>query len=831
MTRQDFAFCGAGCAAVYLLGEDGDRLVLAESAEAAGAGYGMPSVFPLAGRSPVAETFRTGRPDWLGPAALAARTADDSAGDGGPDSSLSETPGDGLRDRVKLWPDGTALAVLPLGGHGGRRGCLVVAGVVPEGFDADRRLLLELYADQVAARVEASQSRLVRRGGPVPDGGTGLVPPRSGSFSVDLDTGAMTADEQMLDLLGLPPGEFDGRATTLVACAVPDDVPALMSVVEPGQGASSEHQLAFRVRCLSGELRWLGLRCRILPAGDGARGRMLGVVADASYLRPSADEVSRVQRLSAELAGATTVREVSETVAAALRDPLGATRVAVAEVEAERLIVTLLDPPEPDSWPDLWRSEWRSEWPDAPSNELPTLRRALRDGTVTAWLPGADLEPGLLDIGPGGLAVLPLQADGRVVGVCLVGWDEEHRFVPEERSLLTATASLVGRALTRAHALDARAELARTLQRSLLPRKLPELPGGSAVARYLPATVGLEVGGDWYDVIPLPDHRVALVIGDVQGHSAEAATIMGQMRTAIRAYAVEGHPPDVVLGLANRLLTGMETDLFATCCYVDLDLEQGSALLVRAGHTSPVLRRPDGAAEEVEVRGGPPLGVLPEARYPMTEAVLEPGTVLTLLTDGLVESARLPLDEGMARLRALLSAADPVDLGRTADELLANAERRDDDVALLLLRYDGTAGRPLRARWPVWRLPDAVVHARRFTERTLRTWGVTGEVDVSLLIVSELVTNAVTHTRGRIRLDLTLSGERLRIGVNDASPRGPVRSASLDLEATGGRGLLIVGALASDSGSLPFAGGKRVWAETTVERAGAEAVAGAVSPG
>ncbi|MFE0424795.1 SpoIIE family protein phosphatase [Streptomyces sp. NPDC058953] len=819
MTRQDFAFCGAGCAAVYLLGEDGDRLVLAESAEAPGAGYELPPVFRLSARSPVAETFRTGRPDWLDPAALAARTADDSAGNGGTES-LPDPPGDGLRDRVKLWPDGTSLAVLPLGGHAGRRGCLVVAGVAPEGFDSDRRLLLELYADQVAAGVEAFQSRLVRRGEPVPDGGAGLVPVRSGSFAIDLDTGAMTADDQMLDLLGLPDGEFDGRATTLVACAVPDDVPALMSVVEPGLWSSAERQLAFRVRCLSGELRWLGLRCRILPAPDGAPGRMLGVVADASYLRPSADEVSRVQRLSAELAGATTVREVSETAAAALRAPLGATRLAVAEVEADRLFVTLLDPPEPDAWPDLWRSQWRSEWPDASSKALPTLRRALRDGTVTAWLPGADLEPGLLDIGPGGLAVLPLQADGRVVGVCLVGWDEEHRFVPEERSLLTASASLVGRALTRAHALDARTELARTLQRSLLPRKLPELPGGRAVARYLPATVGLEVGGDWYDVIPLPEHRVALVIGDVQGHSAEAATIMGQMRTAIRAYAVEGHPPDVVLGLANRLLTGMETDLFATCCYVDLDLEEGTALLVRAGHTAPVLRHPDGATDEIEVRGGPPLGVLPEAQYPMTEAVLERGTVLTLLTDGLVESARLPLDDGMRRLRMLLSAADPVDLGRTADELLTNVERRDDDVALLLLRYDGTARRPLRARWPVWRLPDAVVHARRFTERTARSWGVMGELDVPLLIVSELVTNAVSHTRGRVRLDLTLSGDRLRIAVNDVSPRAPVRPTALDLEATGGRGLLIVGALASASGSLPFAGGKQVWAVTRVEAGG-----------
>ncbi|MFH8617512.1 SpoIIE family protein phosphatase [Streptomyces sp. NPDC017979] len=822
MTRQHFAFCGTDFAGVYLLGEHGDRLELAETVDGPEAEYEMPPAVPLASRSPVAESFRTGKARWLDPTSLpdvTARLDSDGPLDHSAEGERHPAADTELRDLAKGWPPGSSLAVLPLGGHASRRGALVFAGVAPDGFDADRRHLLELYADQVAAGIEAYE--VTRRRTPRPDRGTGLLPLRSGAFTLDLATGAMTADEQVLDLLGLPPGEFDGRAATLVACAVPDDVPALMSVVEPGLWTSREHQLAFRIRCLNGELRWLGLRCRILPAADGTPRRMLGVLADASYLRPSADEVSRVQWLSAELAGATTVRDVSEVVVAALREPLSASRVAVAEVESERLFVTILDPSDPDAWPALWRSEWHSEWPDAARSALPTLARALREGTVTVWLPGADLEPDLTHIGPGGLAILPLQADGRMVGVCLVGWDEEHRFEPEERSLLTATASLVGQALMRAHALDARHELARTLQRSLLPRKLPRLPGGQAVARYLPATVGLEVGGDWYDVIPLSDSHVALVIGDVQGHSAEAATIMGQMRTAIRAYAVEGHPPDVVMSLANRLLTGMETDLFATCCYVDLDMEEGAALLVRAGHIAPLVRRPGGVTDEIAVRGGPPLGVLPDARFPMTEARLAPGGVLALLTDGLVEASGLPLDDGVQRLRTLFSAADPTDIGRMADDLLGNVDSRDDDVALLLLRYDGTASRPLRAQWAVWRLPDAIVHARRFTARTLRSWGAGVDVDTAQLIVSELVTNAVLHTRGQVRLDLTLTGRRLRIAVNDSSPRAPVRSTALDLDATGGRGLVIVQALATAYGSVPFAGGKQVWAELPVAPADA----------
>jgi anti-sigma regulatory factor (Ser/Thr protein kinase) len=402
--------------------------------------------------------------------------------------------------------------------------------------------------------------------------------------------------------------------------------------------------------------------------------------------------------------------------------------------------------------------------------------------------------------------------------VCLVGWDQPHAFSPEERTLLTATAALVGQALKRAHAHDAEQELATMLQRSLLPRRLPQLPGCTAVARYLPARRGLQVGGDWYDVIALSEDRVALVIGDVQGHSAGAATIMGQMRTAVRAYAVEGHPPDVVVSHANRLLVGMETDLFATCCYVELDLEEGTTLFVRAGHLAPLLRHPDGRTEEVHVEGGLPLGVLAEAEFPMTAVALAPGTVLALVTDGLVEAADMPLDEGMRRTRSALAAADPTDPGRMADELLGDVGRREDDVALLLLRYDGLETRPIRADWVVWRLPDAVMHARRFTARTLRRWKAEEAADAVLLVVSELVTNALVHTQGPVRVDLTLRGDRVRVSVNDSSPRAPAKPVIVDWESTGGRGLLLVEAMSESFGSMPVAGGKRVWSEIAVPR-------------
>ena len=690
------AFAGVALAAVYVPADSGEELRLVETAGVARSRYGLPEHIPVSDDSPVADAHRTGGHLWLHPAALAAHHEG---------------------ERANLWA-GVSLGALPLRSEGERLGCLVVMGDTAEGFASEQRDFLERYADAIAQRL---------RGAAAGSAPTPLLDPalrrlHIGSFVLVPDTGMIEADATVLDLVGISQDEFDGKTDTLLAHTVPEDLPALMTVVEPAPQTYGRRELEFRVRRPTGELRWLRLSCRVVRERDGGAEQVLGVVTEASALRRNSDDVAKVQWLTAALDEATTVRDVSRVVVAALREPLDADRVALAELQEDILTVTLLDPPQADAWPELWRSVWRSEWPEAPVSALPTLQAALKEGRMSLWPAGAELEPELAGVGPGGLVVLPLPAKGRAAGVCLVGWDEPHEFVPEERSLLTATAGLVGQALKRAHAYDAEQELATMLQRSLLPRRLPELPGGIAVARYVPAKRGLQVGGDWYDVIALSESRVALVIGDVQGHSTGAATIMGQMRTAVRAYAVEGHPPDVVVSHTNRLLVGMETDLFATCCYVELDMAEGNALFVRAGHLSPLVRHPDGRAEEISVEGGLPLGILAEADFPVTAVALAPGSVLALVTDGLVESSVLPLDEGMRRTREALAAATPSDPGRMADRLLGDDGRREDDVALLLLRYDGMTVRPVRAGWVGWRLPGVVMHARRFAARTLRTW-------------------------------------------------------------------------------------------------------------
>ncbi|MBA2950424.1 SpoIIE family protein phosphatase [Streptomyces himalayensis] len=795
--EQVRAVAGAALAAAYLLGPKADELRLADAVGGPVGRFGLPTACPLSGHFSVAEAVRSNRPLWLG----ATQVASDS-------ERASAEPGTGLSLGV------VPLSAVPSMAGGVARGCLVVVREGPEGFDFDRRTLLELYAEQLSAGMEGGCPRADERAGRGMGRGQGLpsLPRvRIGTFALDRNTGRVDADATLLELFDVAAETFDGYVESLMAHTLLDDLPVLMSIVGRSGATTGVRDLMFRARRSSGEPRWLHLRCKVLADSTGRPGRALGVVADAPPLPPGGAEVSGLQELSTALAGATTVQEVGRTVVEGLSAWLGADRVAFAELRGRRLVVTVLNPPTPDSWPEIWRPDGRTEWLDASLHALPTLEAVLQAGRTSVWPPGSALEPGLAGVGPGCLAALPLSAEGRVIGACLAGWDCPHQVSAGERSWLSVTAGRAAEAMVRAQAFDTEREHVRMLQTSLLPRELPELAGAVAAARYLPATAGVAVGGDWYDVITSDSH-LALVIGDVQGHNAEAATIMGQVSTAVRAYSAEGHPPDVVLARANRLLVGMKTELFATCCYVSLDIEEGSAWFVRAGHPPPLLRQPDGVTEQVAVAGGPPLGVLEDADFPITVVDVAPGAVLALVTDGLVESADLAMDEGLCRMGDVLGAADPSDVGRVADVLISGANRRDD-AALLLLRYDGLTLRPVRSSWRVWRIPEAVMHARRFTARTLRSWGVSEEDDVVKLVVSELVTNAVVHTQGDVRLDLTLAADRLRVAVTDSMPRAPVKPRTMDWESTGGRGIMLVEAMSTAWGSVPVGGGKQVWSE------------------
>ncbi|MFD3533670.1 SpoIIE family protein phosphatase [Streptomyces sp. NPDC058664] len=286
-------------------------------------------------------------------------------------------------------------------------------------------------------------------------------------------------------------------------------------------------------------------------------------------------------------------------------------------------------------------------------------------------------------------AFLPLIASGRPVGSLILSYDRPRPFPAAERALLTSLAGLIAQALARARLYDAKHSLARSLQTSLLPHSLLPLPGVAVAARYLPAGHGMDVGGDFYDLIQAAPAAVIAVIGDVQGHDSNAAALMGQVRTAVHAHATAGASPGDILARTNRLLKDLDPDRFTSCLIAELDLAHHRLRLATAGHPPPFLRRPDGRTHLLEVSPGLLLGIDPDIAYETTEVPWEPGSVLALYTDGLVETPGVDIGTTTAELADRLARERTEDLEALADSLIRHvkdAAHRTDDVALLLLR-------------------------------------------------------------------------------------------------------------------------------------------------
>lgn len=229
-------------------------------------------------------------------------------------------------------------------------------------------------------------------------------------------------------------------------------------------------------------------------------------------------------------------------------------------------------------------------------------------------------------------------------------------------------------------------EIAQTLQRRLLPERLPDIPGVTVAARYLPGAVGVNVGGDWYDVIHLPDERIGLAVGDVLGRGADAASVMGQVRMAFRAYALGGESPETVVDRMDALIQAMGLAHFSTMIYLVLDPRARQLHMIRAGHPPPLLIPPRGEPRYLEAGLGVPLGVVAGAKYQPAVERLEPGAILLLYTDGLVET-REGIDEGLSRLQKAVGT-DRGDLETLCDRILDHmvGAAAHDDVALVMLR-------------------------------------------------------------------------------------------------------------------------------------------------
>jgi PAS domain S-box-containing protein len=378
--------------------------------------------------------------------------------------------------------------------------------------------------------------------------------------------------------------------------------------------------------------------------------------------------------------------------------------------------------------------------------------------------------PALRRKGAKATLAVPLNADGRVIGVLQVASTTARRFTEDDSLLLELAAGRMAVAIEHARLYEQEHGIAGALQRSLLPQEVPVVPGIEVAVRYLPGGAGVEVGGDWFDVIDLSGGRVGLVIGDVAGRGLRAAIVMGQLRYAFRAYAIDGESPSGVLARVNRLFDHLERPGMATAIYAIFDADAGELTWSRAGHPPPLVR---GVKETsfFEEGGSLPLGVDPNAIWPETTLRLEPGSTLLLYTDGLVEHRKQDIESGLERLR-IATEFGPLDAealcNHVLQEMFGDAET-PDDAALLALRLVPYP-EPLRIRLPA--RPTSVASLRHALRRWLEGAGV-GEEDVFDITVAcgEAVSNSIEHAyglgEGDIEMEAVVLDGQVSISIRD----------------------------------------------------------------
>ncbi|MGK3107679.1 SpoIIE family protein phosphatase [Streptomyces mordarskii] len=453
-----------------------------------------------------------------------------------------------------------------------------------------------------------------------------------------------------------------------------------------------------------------------------------------------------------------------------------------------------------------------------------TVEPVLRD--FTGW---QDQDPEharrIVDYGIHSMITVPLRARGVVLGVAsFMRAEKPEPFEEDDISLAEELVTRAAVSIDNARRYTREHTMAVTLQRSLLPRMLPEQNALDVAYRYLPAESG--VGGDWFDVIPLPGARVALVVGDVVGHGLHAAATMGRLRTAVHNFSTLDLPPDEILSHLDDLIARIDQDegpggpegegagsegiTGATCLYAIYDPVTRRCTMARAGHPPPALVRPDGSVEFLGLPAGPLLGLggLP---FETSELELPEGSHLVLYTDGLIEKRDRDIDTGLEMLRGALSHP-----GRTPEDACTAVldallpDRPSDDIALIVARTR-VLEPGLTADWEVASDPSQVAAVRAAVARKLAEWDLGDVAFTTELILSELITNAIRYATGPIRVRL-LCDRSLICEVFDTSSTSPhLRYAGTTDE--GGRGLFLVSQFADRWGTRYTSDGKVIWTE------------------
>ncbi|MDK1476585.1 SpoIIE family protein phosphatase [Streptomyces sp. 549] len=413
----------------------------------------------------------------------------------------------------------------------------------------------------------------------------------------------------------------------------------------------------------------------------------------------------------------------------------------------------------------------------------------------------------------------PLRGRRRVIGAAVfLRRPERAAFENDDLLVAAQLATHTALGVDKAVLYGREAYIADELQRTMLPDNLPQPTGVQLASRYLPAAESARVGGDWYDAIPLPGSRVALVVGDVMGHSMTSAAIMGQLRTTAQTLAGLDLPPQEVLHHLDEQAQRLGQDRMATCLYAVYDPVAHRMVIANAGHPPPVMLHRGGRAEVLRIPAGAPIGV-GGVDFQAVELDAPAGATLLLYTDGLVESRHRDVWTGIEQLREKLTETarltrpgSPPPLEPLCDEVLEilGPGDRDDDIALLAARFDGIAPSDV-AYWYLDPRAQTAGQARRLARRALARWDLEELSDSVELLVSEVVTNAVRYAERPITLRL-LRTDTLRCEVGDDVPQLPrLRQARVTDE--GGRGLYLVNRLARRWGATRLSTGKVVWFE------------------
>lgn len=772
---------------------------------------GQAAAVPFAARRPEAEVARTGEPLALATVdALLARF---------PDEAVARLASGGVEQSWVWWPllasDGLALGVLCFAFDAPRHlrasEHVLLGGLAEQCAMAVERAWLLSAADQGASALRHSEQRY----------GTLIEAISLDVWATDVRGRLVSDMPHWRSLTGSDEAATQGWGW--LSAVHPDDRAHVQETWASCVRAEVFYELEFRIRSREGGWRYILARAAPVRSGTQVL-EWIGTTADVTRERLAVDRTSALQRCSSALTPCQRVDQVVQAALGPVADSMGARGALVVVTDPAsgvpgsswrgypRLDAALLgDVVSARSWPGVEALLQR--------RHAVILDADMADVVSYVGAQGRALFDMAVEAGDRSWAVLPLVAGETVLGAMVLGLPEPQALDVEGRAFLTAAASQVALALDRTLLFEQQRSIATVLQRALRPARLPTVDG-LAASLHTRAGSGNEVGGDWAELLPLADGTVAVILGDVMGRGVRAAATMGQVRTAVRAYAVLDPDPVAVLGALDRLFVTFDNEELVTLHYSTLGRD-GVLRYANAGHPPPLLVS-SGAAVFLDGATSTPVGIAAGGRV-VRERRLGRGDVLLVYSDGLVETRTRSLAEGLPELREVVEAAvtgpGPLDLAALCDRIVVSmgSARADDDVTLLAVELTAEPpsaevepapyGAPLRLTSG----PAAAGHARALVRDRCLQAGMHGDaLDCVVLLTSELVTNAVLHGRSEVTLAVRLLPGEIRVEVGDDNHQRPVHDVAT-AEDLGGRGMGIVEAVSSRWGVVGVGGGKVVW--------------------